>query len=62
MEFRGYSLWEILWNRMEFPIQDAYLDAASLEVTSPENAFRAETIRHEDPQNLRLEHIGEKPP
>ena len=62
MEFRGYSLWEILWNRMEFPVRDAYLDAAYLEVTSPENAFRAETTRHEDPQNLRLEHIGEKPP
>ena len=47
---------------MEFPVRDAYLDAASLEVISPKNAFRAETTRHEDPQNLRLEHIGERTP
>ena len=55
MDHRSYSLWEILWNRMEYPIRDAYLDAGSLEINSPHLGLRIE------PEENGEQHAGETP-
>ena len=40
MDYRKYSIWETVRNRMEYPIRDAYMDVSSLEVASPHRALR----------------------
>ena len=45
-EYRQYSIWETITNRMSFPIQDAYLDTGTLEVSSPDLGLRMETRRN----------------